>query len=117
MTTAEVKRSRYGSIDYGSQKQVLKDAQKHGRHVERSLHVDMRRSEVINRIRLRKLNILKMREEWYSERERANRGKYYTLEAFVVAWKREGFTEKENLDVIFYRSHAWLLPRECGYGD
>lgn len=115
MSTAEVKRSRYGSIDYGSQKQLLKDAQKHGRHVERSLHVDMRRWEIIERAKQRKRRILKMREMWYCERN--ERGKHHTLEGFVELWIPYGFTEQEILDVIFYRSWQWLLPQHNGWGD
>jgi len=114
MTTA-VKRSRYGSIDYGSQKEVLKNAQRHGRHVERSLHVDMRRAEIAERARRYKRRILKMREMWYCGQD--SRGKHHTLEGFVELWVPYGFTEQEILNVIFYKSHAWLLPREFGYGD
>lgn len=114
MTTAE-KRSRYGSIDYGNQKQCLKSAQRYGRHVERSLHVDMRRAEIADRARQYKRRILRMREMWYGERD--SRGKHYTLEAFVEIWTPFGFSEQEILNVIFYRSWQWLLPQQNGGGD
>lgn len=115
--TTTVKRSRYGTVNYGSQKEQLKSAQRYGRHVERSLHVDMRRAEIADRARRYKRRVLKMREEWYSEKEREQRGKYYTLEAFIERWTPYGFSADEIRRVIFYRSWQWLLPQQNGEGD
>ena len=106
--TETLKRTRYGAVNYGSQKEVCKKASKAGRRFEKKKTEEQQ----LKFLRVRRLRqVLQIREMYYEGRGRL--AKYrYSLDLVVRLWESQGWSEKEVLDVIFYRTHKALFPRE-----
>lgn len=94
-----LKRTRYGAVDYGSQKEVCKKASKAGRRFERKKTEEMQKKFLAARKRREAMKIRKM---FYDETDHS--GSRYTPDSICRFWSAYGWTAKEVLDVIFYRT-------------
>lgn len=102
-----LKRTRYGAVDYGSQKEVCKKASKAGRRFERKKTEEMQKKFLAARKRREAIKIRKM---FYDETDRS--GSRYTPDSICRFWSAYGWTAEDVLDVIFYRTWKSLVPVE-----
>lgn len=105
MTEQTLKRTRYGAVNYGSQKEVCKKASKAGRRFERKKTEEMQLKFLAVQ---RRRQVLQIRRMFYDKRDK--RGERYPLEVVIRFWCAHGWEEKDVMDVIFYKTWKWLFP-------